>query len=244
MEVSTDEAPVAWQQLEKDLTHSIKKYRAPNAIPTHLLQKPPQPVAVPLLPQMSKVHTLSVVICTSLQLYSRHTSFNLLHLFEQFKEKQAPPALLATWRGTGRAGEERKRRARLQLLPLTGRWLLGRYSESVAEGCCTFHLQHTAISHYLQVISSKVFRRLWMKSKERTRFLPLSTRPAPDHFFRHFLISLHMPLQTKGKERPCGSNCCSAISNLSIPNTLQQRTPKEVSILQEPKKGRDHAHPS
>ena len=156
MEVSTDEAPVAWQQVEKDLTHSIKKYGGPNASPGHLLQKPPQPVAVPLLTQMSKVHTLLVAICTSLQLYSRDMTFNLLHSFEHFKEKEAPPALLAMWRGTGRGGEERKRCGRLQFLPLTGWSLLGRYSESVAEECCRFHLQHTTVSHCLQVITSSL----------------------------------------------------------------------------------------
>jgi len=74
-----DEAPVARQQLEKGLTHSIKKYKGPNTNSGHLLQKPPQPVAVPPLPQMSKVHALLVVICISLQLYSRDRTFNLLH---------------------------------------------------------------------------------------------------------------------------------------------------------------------
>lgn len=51
-------APVACQQLEKDLTHSIKKYEGPSASLRHLLQKTPQPVAVPLLPWTSKVHAI------------------------------------------------------------------------------------------------------------------------------------------------------------------------------------------
>lgn len=201
MEVSTDEAPAAWQQLEKDLTASIKKYKGPNASPGPLLQKPPQSVAVPLLPCMSKVHSLLVAICTSLQLYRRDTTFNLLHSFGQFKEKQASPALLATRRGTGRAGEERKRCGRLQLLPLMDWWLLRHYSESVAEECCRFRLQHPAISHYLQEITSKVFRALWMKSKERTQFLPLSTRPAPWPHFQAFLnVFTHATLNKRKRK--------------------------------------------
>lgn len=99
-------------------------------------------------------------------------------------------------------------------------WLLRHQSELAADEACGFHLQHTTASHYLQVIASC------------HQVLDLHS----DHIFRHFLMVFTPTSLNKRKGGLCGGCLCSAISNLSIPNALQQRTPKEINILQPPEK--------